>query len=141
MMQLWAVTEMCGAGADRRRETVAVFACELCAISTAAREHADEAQVETRAREADFRAPAHFVVCRKDRHDATAIAATLSDDVVSAIFGDRTTSEVLAERGMGHRKAPGLSLQHEHYRLATGEVLFVGDLPAANRWLAAGGGL
>ena len=140
MMQLWAVTEMCGAGAGRRRETVAVFACELCAISTAAREHADEAQVETRELDADLRAPAHFVVCRKDRHDAAAIAATLSDDDVSAIFGDRTTNQVLAERGMSHRQI-GPGLRHEYYCLATGEVLFAGDLPDANRWLAAGGGL
>ena len=73
-MRLWAVTEMCGAGADRRRETIAVFACEMCAISTAARAAADEAQVEVREREAEFRAPAHFVVCRPERHDRAAVA-------------------------------------------------------------------
>lgn len=74
MMKLWAVTEMCGAGADRRRETIAVFACEMCAISTAARADADEAQVEPREREATFAAPAHFVVCRKERHNHVAVA-------------------------------------------------------------------
>lgn len=64
----------------------------------------------------------------------------ITDEDVERVFAGRTTNQVLAERGMGHRKAPGLSLQHEHYRLATGEVLFVGCLEEANRWLAAGGG-
>ena len=75
-MRLFAVTEMVGAGADRRRETVAVFACEMCAISTAARDLAgDEARVEEREREAGFAAPAHFVVCRAERHNRAAISA------------------------------------------------------------------